>query len=249
MQEKWPQLSQFVYPGRFLILGRTDNGYYAVYGVTARSEASRAKRYIFDRATNKIKVEATDFEAMSKGNLDLLSYNAVHLYNDGIILGNGQQTDLVKTDDSAVGSLVSSLHSETFEPDKYRTPRITAMLLNNNSKVTTALYLIKANGGVDRASDSETEQPHHEAFDLDLKPWQAYFISTYSGENIKPTPSFNTDPILIDINFQNVEEAAQQVYDYFAPTEDEQDLRVSVMAIETDLQLGEKSIAIINYTK
>jgi len=237
MQNKWPKLNKFKYPGRFLMVGRTEQSYYAIYGVTARSEPSRAKVYVFDRATNIIKVQPTNEEIMAQGNLDLLSYNAVHIFKNSVVLGNGKQTDLVKFNNSAVESLAAGLQTQTFEPDKHNTPRITAMLSNNEGKVSAALYLIKANA---------TGETQHEAYDLDLKPNQAYFISTYSGENIKPTPSFNSEPILLEIDFKNVEDAARQVYDYFAPTEGEQDLRVSVMAIEADLLLGEKGIAIIN---
>lgn len=239
-QNKWPALSKFKYPGRFLILGRTAQNYYAIYGVTARSEPGRAKIYVFDRATNRIKVEPTNAEIIAQGNLDLLSYNAVHIFKNSVILGNGKQTDLIKLSNSAVESLASGLNTQTFEPDKYNTPRITAMLCNNEGNVSAAMYLIKA------GDEGDTQ---HEAYDLDLEPNQAYFISTYSGENIKPTPSFNSDPILLKIDFKSVEEAAQQVYNYFAPTEGEKDLRVSVIAIEADSKLEEKGVAVINYAK
>ncbi len=240
MQNKWPQLSKFEYPGRFLIVGRTEQSYYAIYGVTARSESSRSKIYVFDRATNTIKVEPKDEKVMSQGNLDLLSYNAVHIFRNSVVLGNGKQTDLVKFNNSAVESLANGLQTQTFEPDAHNTPRITAMLSNNDSKVSTAMYMIKSNA---------TNETQHEAYDLDLKPKQAYFLSTYSGENIKPTPSFNSEPILLEIDFKNAEDAAKQVYEYFMPKENKPDLRVSVMAIEADLKLEEKGIAIINFEK
>ncbi len=240
MQTQWPQLKQFEYPGRFIIIGRTAESYYAIYGVTARSESSRAKRYIFDRTTNTIKVEATDDEVMAKGNLDLLSYNAARIFKNSLVVGNGQQTDLIKMDDSAVDSLMTNLNTQTFEPDNHRTPRITGMIVNDGNKVSAALYIIKAN------ENGETE---HGAYDLDLKPGQAYFISTYAGKNIKPTPSFTNDPILLEIDFQNCEDAAAQLYNRFAPPPNKPDLRVSVIAIETNLTLEEKNIAIINYHK
>src|SRR6476660_1512418 len=131
MQDNWPQLNRFEYPGRFLIIGRNEQNYYAIYGVTARSEPSRAKIYVFDRATNTIKVEPKDAEVMAQGNLDLLSYNAVRIFKNSLILGNGKQTDLVKFNNSAAQALAESFNTGTFEPDKYNTPRITAMLSNN----------------------------------------------------------------------------------------------------------------------
>mgnify|MGYP001291996418 CR=1 FL=1 len=176
MQNQWSQLSHFEYPGRFLIVGRSQTNYYAIYGVTARSESSRAKVYVFDRPTNTIKVEPTNEKVMAQGNLDLLSYNAVRIFKNGIVLGNGRQTDLIKMGSSAVSSLMSSLNTQTFEPDKYNTPRITAMLCNNSGTTSAAMYLIKADGNL---------QAEHKAYDLDLRPNQAYFISTYTDCSMK----------------------------------------------------------------
>ncbi len=240
MQNTWPQLSHFEYPGRFLIVGRSETSYYGIYGVTARSEPSRAKIYVFDRASNTIKVQATNAEVMAQGNLDLLSYNAVHIFKNGVVLGNGKQTDLVKLNTNSASSLMASLNTQTFEPDNHSTARITAMLSNNEGVISAAMYLIKSD---------DNSKPHHEAYDLELKPNQAYFISTYSGENVKPTPPFNSQPILLNIDFKNAEDAAKQVYNYFEPKNDKQDLRVSVIAIEADLKLEEKEIAIINSNK
>jgi IMP cyclohydrolase len=240
MNNQWPQLKDFIYPGRFLIIGQTSTSYYIVYGVTARSEASRAKKYIFNRAANTILVEPIDFEKMSQGNLDLLSYNAVHIYGDAIVAGNGQQTDLIKSNTNAAMSLVSNLQQQSFEPDSHNTPRITGALQNNNGQISSALHIIKAN------QEGQTEQ---EAYALSLSPGQAYFLSTYAGANIKPTPSFASNPILLEIDFADAQAAAQQIYNHFAPQTDQPDLRVSVMAVETDLELKEKVVTIINYHK
>jgi IMP cyclohydrolase len=240
MQANWPQLSKFIYPGRFLIVGKTNSSYYTIYGVTARSASSRAKKYIFNREKNTISVEPTDEKLMSEGNLDLLSYDAVHLYRNAVVLGNGAQTNLIKIKGSAANSLSLSLQSESYEPDKYNTPRITAVLLENKGEVSHAMSIIKAN---------ESLQTLHEVYDLTLTPTQGYFLSTYSGENIKPTPSFTSNPILIEIDFKSVEDAAEQTYNWLSPKEQQDDLRVSVIAIETDFDLNEKSVAIINYHK
>lgn len=240
MNNRWPELNQFTYPGRFLIIARSETKYYLIYGVTARSASSRAKRYIFDKNTHTILVEPTDLEIMSQGDLDLLSYNAAHIYNNAIIMGNGRQTDLIKIVGNSVNSLTTSLQSESMEPDKYNTPRITGALINTDNQTSAGLHIIREN---------QDEQISHEAYDLVLQPGQGYFLSTYAGPNTKPTPSFLESPILINIDFENVQAAAQKTYDYFAPKQNEPDLRVSVVAIETDLTVSEKAIAIINYNK
>ena len=46
-----------------------------------------------------------------------------------------------------------------------------------------------------------------------------------------------------------MEDAAEQTYNWLSPNDQQDDLRVSVIAIETDFELKEKSVAIINYHK
>jgi IMP cyclohydrolase len=66
MENQFKPLKNFEYPGRFIIIGKQENGFYILYGVTARSESSRAKRYIYDRSTQTIKVQATVWAAADK---------------------------------------------------------------------------------------------------------------------------------------------------------------------------------------
>lgn len=236
----WPQLESFEYPGRFLIIGKGEQHYFTVYGVTARSDSSRAKKYVFNQNTNTITVEPTDIGIMSQGNLDLLDYTAVKMYKNAIVTGNGKQTDVIKISGNASQSLANSLKETTYEPDKYHTPRITGLLLSDQSKLGAALSIIKS--GVDNSTERKI-------YELELKTNQGYFISTYAGPNIRPTPSFDSDPILLDLYWSRAEQAAQQIYDYFAPEPENTDLRVSVMVIQTDKLLQERTVAIINHAK
>jgi IMP cyclohydrolase len=241
MENQFKPLKNFEYPGRFIIIGKQENGFYILYGVTARSESARAKRYIYDRSTQTIKVQATDQAVLAKGNLDLLDYNAVRIFQNGIIVGNGKQTDKITSlKTNAVMSLAEHLNDQTFEPDKYQTPRVTGSIFHDQNQTTAALYIISAD---------ENLKPIHQAYDLSLQDGQAYFISTYSGQNIRPTPSFNQDPILLDIDFENAEHAAKQVYENFQPEAEQPDLRVSVISIHTNQDLSDKEVCIINYNK
>jgi IMP cyclohydrolase len=174
MENQFKPLKNFEYPGRFIIIGKQENGFYILYGVTARSESARAKRYIYDRSTQTIKVQATDQAVLAKGNLDLLDYNAVRIFQNGIIVGNGKQTDKITSlKTNAVMSLAEHLNDQTFEPDKYQTPRITGSIFHDQNQTTAALYIISAD---------ENLKPIHQAYDLSLQDGQAYFISTYSGQ-------------------------------------------------------------------
>lgn len=232
-------IRNFEYPGRFLILGESPNKLFTIYGVTARSKSSRAKEYRYFPEESKISVVPTNLEIMSQGDLNLLSYDAVLFYDNGIVIGNGRQTQRVKLDQpTAAQCLQTSLDQELYEPDKYLTPRITGCLLTN-PRPTSALHIIRS---------TQTKTPQRGSYEIQLKPGQAEFICTYKGPNQKPTPSYQGQPIAFSINFENAEDAAHQIYEALAPHShsNQPDLRVSVIAVAADKNLNKKDVFIIN---
>ncbi len=215
--------STMEYPGRFLILGGTKEHGIAVYGVTARSASSRAKRYVFSNTTNTIHVVSTDQETMAQGNLDLLDYTAVRCFDNGLVIGNGRQTEaIVYGQSNAVDQLTDGLKNETYEPDKYSTPRITGCITKNNDIWSGALHIIRDDGSGNSVRD---------CFNVPCDKENTYFISTYAGPNIRPTPSFLGAPICLDLLPNNPEEAAEYIYEAFAPLPGNDDVRVSVIAV------------------
>ncbi len=227
------------YPGRFLILGRVAGKYVAVYGVTARSEASRAKKYILSEDQKTIHVEPTDQEVMAQGDLTLLDYTAVHFFQEGIVIGNGRQTDCIQqlNLESAKEQLIQDLQNEKYEADKYSTPRITGCFLNRDGKWSAALHIIRSNSVGDSVKD---------CYELDFSQNKAYFISTYEGPNIRPTPSFVGSPIQVHLSGENIELVAKDIYNVFAPKAGEEDLRVSVVAVELGECGTDRQIHIVN---
>lgn len=227
------------YPGRFLVLGRVADRCIAVYGVTARSVASRAKRYILSLDRKTIHVEPTDRKVMAQGDLTLLDYTAVHFFKNGIVIGNGRQTDCIEqlNFENAKEQLIRDLRNEQYEADKYCTPRITGCFLNNDGKISAALHIIRSNSSGDSVRD---------CYELDLLQKNAYFISTYEGPNIRPTPSFVGSPIQVHIVGENIEQIAKNIYYAFAPQADAEDVRVSVVAIELENRGKDSQIHIVN---
>ena len=227
------------YPGRFIIIGKNKEHAISVYGVTARSSASRAKRYVFDEIKNTIAVQATDEAVMAEGNLDLLDYTAVRFYKNGILVGNGRQTDLFHTLNSSTASeeLKTTLISETYEPDKYLTPRITGCILFDGASSSVALSIIRS---------GEQGEVRRDYFSVPLNDGQGKFISTYAGPNIRPTPSFAGEPLDIDLFSDNPHELAESLYSACAPQAGAEDVRVSVVVVFQNIQTLKKKIAIIN---
>ncbi len=227
------------YPGRFLILGRTAGKYIAVYGVTARSTTYPLKRYVFNSQTNSIHVQPLDMKKWENADTEFLDYTAVHFFKEGIVIGNGRQTDCIEqlNRESAKEQLIQDLQNEKYETDKYSTPRITGCFLNRDEKWSAALYIIRSNSLGDSVRD---------CYDLDLSEDTAYFISTYEGPNVRPTPSFVGSPIQVRLAGENIEEIAKNIYNTFGPQAGGEDLRVSVVAIELEDKGRDSQIHIVN---
>ena len=227
------------YPGRFLLLGKIKSAVVALYGVTARSAASRAKRYVFVPEKNLVTVVATDEDVMAQGDLDLLQYNPLYFFENGIVIGNGRQTDEVKKleGENASRILVESLKDQSFELDKYNTPRITGCIMSHNAEVSAALHIIRSD---------EKNNPRHDVYEVPLVEGRGKFISTYDGPNIRPTPSFVGPAIDIEIPADSLEEFVKTVYDALAPEPGAEDVRVSVVGVELNTDFIEKKVYIVN---
>lgn len=177
------------YPGRFIAVGRCNNGVLAVYGATGRSAASLARKYVIDEHKD-VWAQHTDEVAAKEGNLELLEYRALRWQESGFVMANGRHIE-------------GGWESCDPEPDAYLTPRITCVVEGGSA----TLYISRATtGGVER-----THWP------LTLEEGKGYFISTYTGVDVRPTPSFAGDPVLVDFQFSSAETAAEEVFNALLP--------------------------------
>jgi len=77
----------------------------------------------------------------------------------------------------------------------------------------------------------ENEIIQRHSWDIPLITGQGKYISTYSGEDIRPTPSFEGEPIDILCDFGSAENAVKIIFDLLKPQHsDLVDYRVSVIA-------------------
>ena len=221
------------YPGRFIVLGQTSEGILtAVYGITGRSPPSRARELVVDAlhpTTTTLRVNPTDPEAFKTAKFpDLLTYDAVIVNPNGLAVSNGRQTNQVSANlisESSKMALYLGHRDFSFEPDEPNfTPRISGCI---SAKDGTASV-----GIIRRVLEDGRPITHKHYFDVPLKPGQGTFISTYSGENKNPLPSFQGEPFQVPLLSDNPwEETAKFFYDAFAPQPGKDDLRVAVAAV------------------
>jgi IMP cyclohydrolase len=240
MDEFGKTLSSFEYPGRLILIGSPaeSGGVTVVYAVTGRSPSSRARKLIRDG--DSVLVRPLDDEVLKTGDPDLLIYPAVRAMPGALAVSNGKHTEDVagrmpgKTD--PVGVLNTALESWEYEPDKPTfTPRIAGCVLRGGK---AALSLIRR-GPEDRALKIHTEIP--------LIKGTCWILSTYSGRNVDPLPSFRGEPLEAAFQPGGALSAADHVYDALAPQGSGADFRVAVAAAHSpDFDLESWEITIIN---
>lgn len=222
MVEELEALAKMEYPGRVIIIGESPEAHDVVlYAITGRSPASQARRLKLNKRYQQIFVKPTDKKLLKKGNPDLLVYPAIYVRWKAIAVSNGKQTRDIKayfeTQAKPVNVLVSALYKWEYEPDSNYTPRISGCAING-----AALSIIK------RGADGSAVKHY---FEVPLIAGKGKMITTYTGVNENPLPSFKGEPLDVGLPWNNVEEAVDAMYDALGPKEGQPDFRVGVAGI------------------
>ncbi len=222
MRSLFDTLQAMPYPGRTIIVGAGSGGQRGVlYAITGRSPSSQARRLVIDEQEQKIFVRPTDEDTLKTGNPDLLVYAAIMCGVGGIAVSNGKQTgDVFKAlqDESCPGLVLQmGLSAWEYEPDEPNwTPRISGCIAESS-----ALSVLK------RAENGEVIR---NTFECPLIAGQGCMVSTYTGVNFNPLPSFAGEPLEVALPFANAREAAEALYESLAPAAGADDFRVAAAA-------------------
>ena len=139
-------LKQNEYPGRGIVLGKSEDGSAAVaaYFIMGRSENSRNRIFVSDG--EGIRTEA--FDASKMEDPTLIIYAPVRVLGQNTIVTNGDQTDTLYEGLSKGMTFEQALRSRTFEPDEPNyTPRISGLLHVENGSCDYALSILKSDNG------------------------------------------------------------------------------------------------------
>ncbi len=181
-------LAQNPYPGRGLVLGRSDeNTWVIVYWIMGRSTNSRNRRFVAEGAT--LRTEPVDLKLVADPSL--IIYEAMLDLPGTWLVSNGDQTRTMYATLQSGGSIEAALATREREPDAPNfTPRISGMLRLENGGVSTVLSILKAN---------PLDPAHTDRYYYRPSMPQAGFglgLTTYSGDG-DPLPSFAGEPLLL----------------------------------------------------
>lgn len=223
-------LSGNPYPGRGIMLGKTDDGKKSVvvYFIMGRSENSRNR--VFERTEDGIRTRAFDESKMTDPSL--IIYHPVRKLGDDLIVTNGDQTDTICSFLKEGRVFAEPLRTRCFEPDcPNYTPRISGILHADGSY---ALSILKSADG-----DPSSTRRYFFGYENPLAG-QGHFIHTYQ-ENAEPLPSFRGEPRQVSVGNDDINTFVDKVWNAL-----NSDNKVSLFVQFTEISSGESQSLIIN---
>ena len=229
------ELSGCDYPGRGIVIGRSEDGTKAVtaYFIMGRSENSRNRVFVEDG--EGIRTQAFDPSKLSDPSL--IIYAPVRVLGDKTIVTNGDQTDTVYDLMKEGKTFEESLRTREFEPDGPNyTRRISGLMTVSSGKYEYAMSILKSHNGNPDQCDRYT-------FSYDAPvAGEGHFIHTYMKDG-NPLPSFEGEPTWVKIS-GNIDEFTDMIWNNL-----NQDNKVSLFVRYIDIATGEYETRIINKNK
>lgn len=218
------------YPGRGIVLGRSEDGASAViaYFIMGRSANSRNRVFVTDG--DGIRTQAFDESKMEDPSL--IIYAPVRVLDGLTIVTNGDQTDTAYDGLASGLTFEQALRSRTFEPDGPNyTPRISGVMLPSGAY---KLSILKSFNG-------DPQFCNRYFYEYEGAPaGYGHFIHTYQGDG-NPLPSFEGEPELVSIPANSATELANLLWDSL-----NEENKVSLFVRYIDLKSQDTDDVIVN---
>lgn len=184
-------LSKLEYPGRGIILGKSDDGKNVVFAYFIMGRSVNSRNRIFDVYGDDIRTKAFDESLLNDPSL--IIYSPVKVFGDSVIVTNGDQTDTIYEYLKTGKSFEDALYTRTFEPDAPNfTPRISG-LIELKDRLKLKFSILKSDEG-------DENQTLRFFYNYDNpKPGEGFLIHTYK-ENSDPLKSFEGEPKKVQIS-------------------------------------------------
>ena len=228
-------LSENAYPGRGIVIGRSEDGKKAVcaYFIMGRSENSRNR--VFVEEGEGIRTEAFDPSKLSDPSL--IIYAPVRVLGCDTIVTNGDQTDTVYDLMGQGQRFDEALETRCFEPDGPNfTPRISGIMHVDGGKYEYRMSILKSDEGREDGNIRNLffyDNPH---------AGEGRFIHTYMGDG-NPLPSFTGEPERVDIT-GTIDDFTDTVWQSL-----NDDNKVSLFVRYIDIESGQYETRIVNKNK
>ncbi len=228
-------LKNNAYPGRGIVIGRSEDGRYAVaaYFIMGRSVNSRNRVFVEDG--EGIRTEAFDPSKLTDPSL--IIYAPVRVLGNKTIVTNGDQTDTIYEGMDKQMTFEQSLRCREFEPDEPNyTPRISGIMHIENGKYNFAMSILKSNNG-----NPASCLRYAFAYENPMAG-EGRFIHTYMKDG-NPLPSFEGEPEWVEIK-GGIDEFTDRVWGSL-----NEENKVSLFVRYIDIETGKYETRIVNKNK
>ena len=226
------ELKENSYPGRGIIVGRSEDGTKAVIAYFIMGRSSNSRNRIFVEDGEGIRTQAFDPSKLTDPSL--IIYAPVRVLGNKTIVTNGDQTDTIYEGMDKQMTFEQSLRSREFEPDGPNyTPRISGIMHLENGTYNYAMSILKSNNGNPDACNRYTfayENP---------VAGEGHFIHTYMHDG-NPLPSFEGEPKLISVP-NRIEEFTDLLWNSL-----NEENKVSLFVRYIDIATGDIETKIVN---
>ena len=222
------------YVGRGIVIGKSSDGKKAVSAYFIMGRSANSRNRIFVERDNALFTEP--YDASKVEDPSLIIYAAVRRLKNKLIVTNGDQTDTIYNGVNAGLSFAGSLTSREFEPDKPNfTPRISGMLTFDSGDFKYDMSILKS-------ADPEGNACNRYAFSYSPIVGLGHFIHTYVCDG-NPIPTFQGEPERVAIP-NDIDEFTDTLW-----TNLNEDNKISLYVIYTDLETGKEETRLINKNK
>ncbi|MBQ2800315.1 MAG: IMP cyclohydrolase [Lachnospiraceae bacterium] len=223
------------YPGRGIVIGKSEDGTKAVTAYFIMGRSSNSRNRVFVEEGQGIRTEA--FDPSKLEDPSLIIYAPVRVLGNRTIVTNGDQTDTIYDGMDKELTFEQSLRCREFEPDAPNyTPRISGVMHVEGGKYDFAMSILKSNNGNPDCCDRYTY-----TYDNPVAG-EGRFIHTYMHDG-NPLPSFEGEPKLVGIS-NDIDEFTNMVW-----TSLNEENKVSLFVRFIDIATGNYETRIINKNK
>ena len=222
------------YVGRGIVLGKTADGKKAAtaYFIMGRSENSRNRIFV----ENGEEVIIHPFDAEKAGDPTLIIYSPIRVYENNLIVTNGDQTDTIYDFIKDGKTFEQALETREFEPDKPNfTPRISGMIEFADDNFTYKMSILKS-------ADENGTTCNRYTFSYPSLAGLAHFIHTYNHDG-NPIPTFTGEPERVEIP-DDIDEFTNLLW-----TNLNEQNKISLYVRYVDLESGKYDSRMINKNK
>ncbi len=224
-------LSGNTYPGRGIVIGKTPDGAKAAiaYFIMGRSENSRNR--IFKEEDENVTIYP--FDASKVEDPSLIIYSPLKVFENKLIVTNGDQTDTVYDFLADGKTFEEALKTREFEPDSPNfTPRISGELTFNENDFTYKMSILKSADEIGSACNRYT-------YCYNSLAGLGHFIHTYNCDG-NPIPTFTGEPERVEIK-NDIDEFTAMIWENL-----NKDNKISLYVRYIDLATGKVENRMIN---